>query len=150
MAVQGGFVAGTLLSALFNLPDVINARRLFAIGCVSGAAANAALVAASHPAPLIALRVATGIALAWVYPPGMKVAAGWFERNRGAALGLLIGALTIGSAFPHLLASASTTMPWRTLMLPASALPTIGGAPVIPGGRDGPYLAGSALFDAPA
>src|SRR5207245_11226561 len=56
---------------------------------------------------LIGLRVFTGAALAWVYPTGMKVAAGWFEARRGAALGVLIGALTIGSAFPRLLASAS-------------------------------------------
>ena len=147
MAVQGGFVAGTLLSALLNLPDVLNARRLFAIGCVAGAAANAALAAASHPAPLIALRVATGVALAWVYPPGMKVAAGWFERNRGAALGMLIGALTIGSAFPHLLAAASARVPWRTLMLAASTLALAGGAIVLVAVGDGPYVASSARFD---
>ncbi len=147
MAVQGGFVAGTLLSALLNLPDVLNARRLFAIGCVAGAAANAALVATSHPAPLIALRVATGVALAWVYPPGMKVAAGWFERNRGAALGMLIGALTIGSAFPHLLAAASARIPWRTLMLAASTLALGGGAIVLLAVGDGPYVASSARFD---
>ena len=98
MAVQGGFVLGTLISALLNLPDLLSPRRLFAIGCVAGALANAALVAASGPLALIALRVATGAALAWVYPPGMKVAAGWFFEQRGMALGVLIGALTIGSA----------------------------------------------------
>src|SRR5215813_2404018 len=97
MAVQGGFVVGTLVSALLNLPDVINARRLFAIGCLLAAASNAALVRAGGAAELIALRVATGGALGWVYPPGMKIAAGWFQRRRGAALGVLIGALTIGS-----------------------------------------------------
>src|SRR5881397_1695892 len=68
MAVQGGFVIGTLVSAILNLPDVINARRLFAIGCVLAAASNAALVRAGGPAPLIGLRVCTGAALAWVYP----------------------------------------------------------------------------------
>src|SRR5437762_4626802 len=86
MAVQGGCVVGTLLSAALNLPDVINARRLMALGCIAGAAANAALTRAESPSVLIALRVLTGIALAWVYPPGMKVAAGWFEKRRGAAL----------------------------------------------------------------
>src|SRR5476649_1354669 len=83
MAVQGGFVMGTLISALMNLPDVINPRRLFAVGCVI---ADGVLM-------LIALRAVTGAALAWVYPPGMKIAAGWFEQRRGAALGVLIGAL---------------------------------------------------------
>src|SRR5207302_6004161 len=95
MAVQGGFVAGTLVSAVLNLPDVINPRRLFAIGCLAGAAANAGMMEASDPWVLIGLRVTTGIALAWVYPPGMKIAAGWFDRRRGAALGILIGALTV-------------------------------------------------------
>src|SRR5437764_13053635 len=116
MAVQGGFVIGTLISALLNLPDVLNPRRLFAVGCVAAACANAALVRADRAEMVIALRVITGAALAWVYPPGMKVAAGWFEARRGAALGVLIGALTIGSAFPHLLAAASATIPWRMLM----------------------------------
>jgi MFS family permease len=147
MAVQGGFVIGTLLSAILNLPDVINPRTLFAIGCVLGASANAALVRADGAVSLIALRGATGAALAWVYPPGMKVAAGWFERRRGAALGILIGALTIGSAFPHLLASASATIPWRTLMLSASALAVAGGIIVVSFVGDGPYVATSARFD---
>src|SRR6476661_2271309 len=128
MAVQGGFVIGTLFSALINLPDIVNPRRLFAAGCVVAASANGALVLADGALMLIALRVATGTALACVYPPGMKIAAGWFERRRGAALGVLIGALTVGSAFPHLLASASAAIPWRVLMLSASSLAVIGGA----------------------
>jgi len=153
MAVQGGFVIGTLVSAFLNLPDIINPRRLFAIGCVIGAAANAALVGVdvapgAHGAvTLIALRGATGAALAWVYPPGMKVAAGWFDKQRGSALGILIGALTIGSAFPHLLASASATIPWRTLMLSASAFAVAGGLIVVTLVGDGPYVASSARFD---
>jgi MFS family permease len=147
MAVQGGFVIGTLISALANLPDVLNPRRLFAAGCVIAAAANAALVRADGVTTLIALRLATGAALAWVYPPGMKIAAGWFEQRRGAALGVLIGALTVGSAFPHLLASASATIPWRTLMLSASTFALLGGALVVTLVGDGPYVASSARFD---
>ena len=64
MAVQGGFVVGTLVSALLNLPDIVNTRRLFAFGCVVAAASNAALVGASGSATLVALRVVTGAALA--------------------------------------------------------------------------------------
>jgi MFS family permease len=150
MGVQGGFVVGTLVSAILNLPDVLNARRLMAAGCVVGAAANAALVRADAATLLIALRVATGIALAWVYPPGMKVAAGWFDRRRGAALGILIGALTIGSAFPHLLAAASARIPWRFLVLSASILAICGGAIVVLAVGDGPYVAASAPFDSRA
>jgi MFS family permease len=147
MAVQGGFVIGTLVSALVNLPDIVNPRRLFAAGCLVAATANAALVRADGVLVLIALRLVTGAALAWVYPPGMKIAAGWFEQRRGAALGVLIGALTVGSAFPHLLASASATIPWRTLMLAASSLALLGGAIVITVVGDGPYVASSAPFD---
>jgi MFS family permease len=147
MAVQGGFVAGTLVSAVLNLPDVLNARRLFLIGCMAGAAANAGLVLARGPFSIIALRIVTGAALAWVYPPGMKIAAGWFERRRGAALGVLIGALTVGSAFPHLLAAASAAIPWRVLMLLASTFAVIAGGVVKAFVRDGPYVAASARFD---
>jgi MFS family permease len=147
MAVQGGFVIGTLVSALLNLPDIINPRKLFRIGCIVGALANAALVAVSGPVVLIVLRVVTGAALAWVYPPGMKIAAGWFEKRRGTALGVLIGALTIGSAFPHLLAAASAAVPWRVLILTASALAIGGGGLAVAVVRDGPYVASSAPFD---
>jgi MFS family permease len=147
MAVQGGFVLGTLISALLNLPDLLSARRLFMIGCVAGALTNAALIVAPGVLTLIGLRVATGAALAWVYPPGMKVAAGWFSERRGMALGILIGALTIGSAFPHLLASASASVPWRTLMLIASSLAVLGGILIVTLVGDGPYVARSAEFD---
>jgi predicted MFS family arabinose efflux permease len=77
----------------------------------------------------------------------MKVAAGWFDRRRGAALGILIGALTVGSAFPHLLAAASARIPWRALMLAASALATCGGAIVLAAVGDGPYVSASAPFN---
>ncbi|HEV3140919.1 MAG TPA: MFS transporter [Vicinamibacterales bacterium] len=147
MAVQGGFVIGTLVSAIFNLPDVFNARRLFTIGCILGAAANAALIRAESTTAIILLRAATGAALAWVYPPGMKVTAGWFERRRGTALGILIGALTIGSAFPHLLAALSAAVAWRALMVVASALALVGGAIVAAFVGDGPYVTSSARFD---
>jgi len=147
MAVQGGFVVGTLVSALLNLADVFNARRLFAFGCVAGAAANAAIPALDAPAAIVALRFATGAALACVYPPGLKIAAGWFLDRRGAALGVVVGALTIGTAFPHLLAWAAAGVPWRGLLLVSSALALAGAAVVALGVRDGPYVAASAPFD---
>ena len=147
MAVQGGFVIGTLISAILNLPDVMSARRLFAAGCLMGAAANASLVFAGHVSTLIGLRALTGAALACVYPPGMKIAAGWFDDRRGAALGVVIGALTIGSAFPHLLAAMSASVPWRLLMLAASALAIAGGGIVLWAVGDGPYVTRSARFE---
>ena len=147
MAVQAGFVAGTLLSALFNLPDVLNARRLFAAGCLAGAVANAAITLAGTPALIIALRFATGVALACVYPPGLKIAAGWFVDRRGTALGIVVGALTVGSAFPHLLAWATEGVSWRTLMVCSSLLATVGAAIVAVSVKDGPYVSASAPFD---
>jgi MFS family permease len=150
MAVQAGFVGGTFLSALFNLADVLNARRLFAAGCVVGAAANAMIPVASGVLPVIALRAVTGIALACVYPPGMKIAAGWFRERRGTALGIVVGALTIGSAFPHLLAWAAAAVPWRILMWTSSLFALAGGALVLATVRDGPYVSASAPFDAHA
>jgi MFS family permease len=147
MAVQAGFVIGTLASALLNLSDVVNARRLFAAGCVAGAAANAAIAYAGGAGQVIALRVATGAALACVYPPGLKIAAGWFAERRGTALGVLVGALTIGSAFPHLLAWGAQAVAWRVLLMISSSLAVVGGAIVLAVVRDGPYVTASAPFD---
>jgi MFS family permease len=150
MAVQAGFVAGTLLSALANLPDVINARRLFAGGCVVAAAANALVTRAPDAATAIALRILTGAALACVYPPGMKIAAGWFADRRGFALGVIVGALTAGKAFPHLLQALLGDAGWRTPMLVASGLTLVAGALVVTIVRDGPHVAATSRFDARA
>src|SRR3954468_2840368 len=147
MAVQAGFVAGTLLSRPMNLADVLNARRLFALGCVAGAAANTFIPSASTPTMIILLRASTGVALACVYPPGMKIAAGWYQARRGTALGIIVGALTIGSAFPHLLAWGAHAVPWRGLMWIASALAVLGGSIVWATVEDGPYVSTTAPFD---
>ena len=147
MAVQAGFVAGTFVSAAFNLADVLNARRLFAAGCAAGALANATITITESAEAVIALRFATGVALACVYPPGLKIAAGWFRERRGTALGIVVGALTIGSAFPHLLAWIAADVPWRSLMWVSSSLAVAGGALVWLAVEDGPYVTASAPFD---
>jgi MFS family permease len=146
MAVQAGFVAGTLLSAVSNIADVLNARVLMFIGALVGACANAAVLIASSGAMVVVLRFVTGMALALVYPPAMKIAAGWFRDGRGFALGLLIGALTLGKAFPHLLTTLFGNE-WREPMLLASALALTGGILVVLIVRDGPYVAATAPFD---
>jgi len=150
IAVQGGFVAGTLGSALLNLADVVNARRLFAVGCLAGAVANASVVFEGSATTIIALRFMTGVALACVYPPGMKIAAGWFKERRGTALGILVGALSLGSAFPHLLSWSASTVPWQSLMLASSAMALLGGAIVWLAVADGPHVTASAPFDSRA
>jgi MFS family permease len=147
MAVQAGFVAGTLVSAIGNLPDVLNPRRLFAIGCVIAAVANALVTQATDASTAIALRLLTGAALACVYPPGMKIAAGWFADRRGLALGVIVGALTAGKAFPHLLQAILGDAGWRTPMLVASALTIVSGVLVLTVVRDGPYVTTTSRFD---
>ncbi len=146
MAVQAGFVAGTLISALTNLADVFKARTVMLLGCVAGAATNAALLLASGAGTLVALRFATGMALALVYPPAMKIAAGWFRAQRGLALGALIGALTLGKAFPYLL-TAFYGERWREPVLTASVLALLGGVLAAGFVRDGPYVAVTTPFD---
>ena len=146
MAVQAGFVVGTLGAAILNLADILNARVLLFLGALAGAAANASVIWATTADSVIALRFLTGVALACVYPPGMKLAAGWFRDSRGFALGILIGALTLGKAFPYLL-SAVFGRAWREPMLLASALAIIGGVLVVIIVRDGPFVTATSPFD---
>lgn len=147
LAVQLGFVAGTLLSALLNLPDVINARHLFALSAVAGAAANAAFALFARGAATgITLSFLIGLFLAGVYPPGMKIMATWFRHGRGMAIGVLVGALTLGKASPYLINSLGGES-WRQKMLLTSALAVIGGLIVLLLVGDGPYQLPNARFD---
>ena len=140
MAVQAGFVCGTLLTAMTNAADAIPARRLVAWGCIAGAITNGGVALAASGAAIIALRFLTGAALAWVYPPGMKIAAGWFLERRGTALGLVVGALGIGSAFPHLLVWLDAGWHWRTIVSASSVLAVAGAAIITLPVRDGPHV----------
>ncbi len=145
-AVQLGFVAGALLSAAANLPDVFHQPRLMALGATCGAATTAALALCSHGlASALPLRFATGFALAAVYPVGMRLMASWFDRGRGVAFGVLVGALTLGSALPQLL-NGVTTLPWRGVLLAASALALAGAAIALTAVRVGPHVAPSPPF----
>jgi len=147
IAVQLGFVAGTLISAVFNLSDVISARHLFAVCGVAGAITNACFGFYSHgPTSAIALRFATGICLAGVYPPGMKVMATWFRQRRGMALGVLVGALTLGKATPYLV-NAIGSSDWRRNVLFVSALSVFGSVIILLFVEDGPYALPRATFD---
>lgn len=134
MSVQLGFVAGALLSAVLNLADRIPAQLLFAASSLGAAAATAAIPLVSDgPGVALALRLVTGAFLAGVYPPGMKLMATWCKEDRGLCIGLLVGALTVGSALPHLfnafplLGGVAGIPPWRPVLLIASASATLGG-----------------------
>ena len=147
IAVQLGFITGTLVAALTNLPDVWPARRLMAASALLGAAANAALaLGVDHLGPALVLRFVTGLAMAGAYPPAMKIMATWFREGRGLALGILVGALTIGSATPHLVRGL-TTLPWRGTLLVASAMAVLGAILVQACVREGPHAFPAARFD---
>src|SRR4051812_26018749 len=158
IAVQLGFVAGALVISVFNLSDIFRPTRVFVVCALAAAAANAGFALAAgqrHIFTSIALRVVTGAFLAGTYPTGMKILAGWFREGRGLALGVMVGALAVGSAAPHgVLAigahvgSANLGAAWRTSVLAASGFAVIGAAIVALGVREGPYSAPSPPFSA--
>jgi MFS family permease len=146
-AVQVGFVVGALLSAVFTLSDTVPPRYLFAASALAGAGVTAVLATAVGSArPALGLRFLTGVALAGVYPPGMKVMAGWFERGRGLAIGTLIGALAVGSALPHLVRGIGGIGRPNVVLLVAAGLAALGGLLVLLV-RPGPHQAPAAPFD---
>ncbi|HJQ77967.1 MAG TPA: MFS transporter [Acidimicrobiia bacterium] len=138
LAVQIGFVAGAVVSALLNLADVVPARRLFFLSALGGAMANLALLGVGQEGAglAIGLRLLTGVFLAGVYPSGLKVMAGWFRSGRGMALGVLVGALTVGTASPHLVRGIG--LDWRGVLATASGMAMIA-AFLMLGVGDGPH-----------
>ncbi len=139
ISVQLGFVAGALVSALLTLSDRWSARRLVA-GCAWLAGlATLGVAFAPGPGAGIALRMLTGAALAGVYPPGMKIVAGWYREGRGLAIGVLVGALTLGSALPHLVRWAVPAEYWRPVLDIAAAAALLGGLLVLLVPHDGPF-----------
>ncbi len=146
IAVQLGFVFGTLLSAFLNLPDIIRVRYLFAASAFAGAMTNATFgLYAEGPNTGIVLRFLTGMFLAGVYPPGMKIMATWFRHGRGMALGVLVGALTLGKASPYLVNGLGSPN-WRQNILFISMLAIIGGLIVLLFIGDGPHAVAAARF----
>ena len=144
--VQAGFVVGCLASALFGLPDRVDPRRLFALCALLGALANALLLVVdpgAAGAPL--LRVVTGVAMAGVYPVGMKLAATWAKGDMGLMVGILVGALTLGSALPHLF-NAFGGIDWRVPVV-VSSLSALAAAALIGLAGLGPNRAPSPPFD---
>ncbi len=139
LAVQIGFVAGAMFSAITGLADAVPSRRLFVIASLAGALANAGLLAmtADTYATAFTLRLLTGLTLAAVYPAGLKVMAGWFVRGRGMALGTLVGALTIGSAAPHLVRGLG--FDWQGVVIAASVAAATGGVLMALLVGDGPH-----------
>ena len=149
IAVQVGFAIGALALAATAAADVVSARVLFAAGALLAAAANAGFAfVATDLTTAVPFRVATGLALAGVYPVGLKLLAGWFRAERGLAIGVLVGALTVGSALPYLLRAvgASQGLDWRATVAAASVAAVLGGLLVVVAGSRGPWDAPAPRF----
>ena len=147
IAVQLGFVTGALVSALTNLVDLVPARGLMVLSAIAAAAANAGFAMAPGPALGLPLRFLTGVFLAGVYPTGLKLMATWFRADRGRALGIMVGSLTLGSAAPHLVRGLSVAYDWRAVVTATSWLTIAGAAVGWLAVREGPYAFPRARFD---
>ena len=153
MSVQIGFVVGALASATRGQADRLPTWGLVTASTLVAAGANAAIPLLDVGlAPALACRFATGAALAGVYPPGMRLAASWTERDRGLGIGLLVGALTVGSAVPHLLNALPVLgyagmPPWRSVLLGASGAAVAGAVVMALGVREGPHLTRGVRFE---
>ncbi|MDH3296384.1 MAG: MFS transporter, partial [Acidimicrobiia bacterium] len=138
ITVQLGFVAGALFITVAGLADRFGPRRLIMVGASTAALANASLVVVSGHGPALVARFATGAALAAVYPPALKAMSSWYKTGRGLALGVMIGALTVGSALPHLI-NGLGGLRWQLTLAIGSAITLIGGLLIEFGGSDGPF-----------
>jgi MFS family permease len=146
IVVQLGFVCGALVSSLLNLSDVVSPRHVILGGSIGAAAVNGLLLVAGGTAAGVPLRFATGFFLAGVYPPALKLMATWFRKGRGIALGILVGALTVGSAMPHLV-NGLGGLDWRLVIYATSALTLAGGLIAGFAVGEGPFPFPRATFD---
>ena len=149
VAVQVGFAGAAIALAVSGAADVVSGRVLFVAGAVIAAGANLGFaLLAADPAGALPWRLLTGAGLAASYPVALRMLAGWFRRERGLAIGVLIGSLTIGSALPHLIRAlgASAGADWRMVVAAASAVALAGAVVVGIGHRPGPLEVGASRF----
>lgn len=139
-SVQGGFIVGTLLFAFSGLADRFGASRIFALSSVLGALFNMGFALLSKGlADAMLYRFAVGLALAGIYPLGMKLVVSWTPKSAGATLGLLVGMLTLGTSLPHGIRFAGTALPWQGVVMTSSVLALLAAFLVFHLG-DGPHL----------
>lgn len=146
IAVQLGFVSGSVVVALTNLLDITAPRRVLIVAGLAAAACNAAFAFTSSPAPAFLFRFLTGVCLAGVYPTGLKLMSTWFRAQRGTALGIMVGALAVGSASPHLL-NGLGGLPWQIVVLGTSVGSALGALIAAWGVHEGPFPFPRAQFD---
>lgn len=127
-AVQFGFIAGTFLFALFTIADRFSPSLIFFISAIIASLFNLAIcLNGIHVTELLVFRFLTGFFLAGIYPVGMKIASDYYQQGLGKSLGFLVGALVLGTAFPHLVKTLTTQLPWRYVVYSTSALSAVGG-----------------------
>ncbi len=147
-AVQFGFIVGTLVFAFFNIPDRFAPRRVFLLSSMLGGVFNAMIVVLPGGQwSLLFCRFFTGFFLAGIYPVGMKIAADWYQRGLGKALGYLVGALVLGTAFPHLLRGLGANWSWQTVLATTSIIAASGGFLLFLLVPDGPHRVHSAKLE---
>lgn len=147
-AVQGGFVVGTLLFALYSLSDRFRASTVFLACAVLGALSNLAIATVCDGvASLVAARFLTGFFLAGIYPVGMKIAASWCAGGLGKALGYLVGALVLGTALPYFIRGMGADLPWASVIVTCSIVSVMGGLAIYFWVPSGPYLPARSPFD---
>jgi MFS family permease len=150
-AVQLGFIAGTLVLAVLAVSDRYSPRATFLACTLLGAACNACTYLVGDSIPLLlGARFGVGFCLAGMYPVGMKIASGWYQRDLGKALGWLVGALVVGTALPHLIRGLGQGMdqslPWQTVVLSVSGIAALGGVAMYALVPDGPFLQAGSKF----
>jgi MFS family permease len=146
IAVQIGFVVGAVASATLNLADLVSPRRLVLVGAAGAAASNLLLIWADGAGLALPLRFLTGAFLAAVYPPSLKAMSTWFRGGRGTALGVMVGALTLGSALPHLV-NGFGGIRWQLVIVISSVLTLLGGLVAEYWASDGPFAFPKATFN---
>ncbi len=147
-SVQFGFITGTLLFALFTIADRFSPSKVFMVSALMGALLNAGVVwGGNNLMSLLAFRFFTGFFLAGIYPIGMKIAADYYEKGLGKSLGYLVGALVVGTAFPHLLKGMFETSAWKLVVVSTSSITLLGGLLMVTLVPDGPYRKPSQKLD---
>jgi MFS family permease len=129
IGVQLGFVIGAIGSSIVSLSDIVSSKKLMIYGSIGAAAANLGLLLVESAHLAIFFRLMTGVFLALVYPPSLKLISTWFRRGRGLALGALVGSITLGSAAPHFI-NAIGGLGWELVVI-ATTIATLSGALII-------------------
>lgn len=139
-SVQFGFIVGTLVFALLTIADRYSPSKVFFWSALAGAGFNlGAILPFNDLATLLGWRFMTGFFLAGIYPVGMKIAADYFQKGLGKSLGFLVGALVLGTAFPHLLKASSLDLSWNIVLMSTSVLAIIGGCLMLFFVPNGPF-----------